>query len=100
MHELRKRQTTTRFDLDAIRSRFPALAVADDGQPRIYLDNPAGTQVPQSVIDRMADCLVNTNANLGGYFVTSQRADAIVDEARQAMADLLNAPSADEIIFG
>ena len=100
MHELRKRKMTTHFDLDAIRSRFPALSVVDDGQPRIYLDNPAGTQVPQSVIERMADCLVNANANLSGYFVTSRRADAIVNEARQAMADLLNAPSADEIIFG
>ncbi|MEX0975669.1 MAG: cysteine desulfurase-like protein [Woeseia sp.] len=91
---------TTIFELDAIRSRFPALAVVDGGRPRVYLDNPAGTQVPQSVIDRMTDCLVNANANLGGYFVTSCRADAIVAEARRAMADLLNAPSADEIIFG
>jgi cysteine desulfurase family protein (TIGR01976 family) len=88
------------FNLDRIRACFPALAIAENGRPRIYLDNPAGTQVSQSVIDRMADCLVTANANLGGHFATSQRADAVVAEAHQAMADLLNAASPDEIIFG
>ena len=88
------------FDLEKIRSRFPALSLTDNGTPRAYLDNPAGTQVPQSVIDRMADCLVTANANLGGHFATSRRADAVVAEAHQAMADLLNAPSPDEIVFG
>ena len=88
------------FDLEKIRGRFPALAITENGQPRVYFDNPAGTQVPQSVIDRMADCLVSSNANLGGHFATSRRADAVVAEAHQAMADLLNAASPDEIIFG
>lgn len=88
------------FDLDKIRARFPALAITDNGKPRVYFDNPAGTQVSLSVIDRMADCLVTANANLGGHFATSRRADAVVAEAHQAMADLLNAASADEIIFG
>ena len=40
--------------IDEVRSRFPSLSVTDDGRPRIYLDNPAGTQVPVDVIDRMA----------------------------------------------
>ena len=88
------------FDLDAIRSQFPALSVRDGDTPRIYFDNPAGTQVPQSVVDRMSDCLLESNANLGGYFRTSERATTVVGEAHAAMADLLNASSADEIIFG
>lgn len=88
------------FDVEEIRSKFPALTVRDDGAPRIYFDNPAGTQVPQSVVDKMSDCLLESNANLGGYFRTSERATALVDEAHVAMADLLNAPSAEEIIFG
>jgi cysteine desulfurase family protein (TIGR01976 family) len=90
----------TGFDLATVRSRFPALSIADDGEPRIYLDNPAGTQVSQLVIDRMSECLLQANANLGGYFATSRRADAMVDDAHAAMADLLNAPSPDEIVFG
>lgn len=88
------------YDLDAIRSQFPALSVSDDGRRRIYFDNPAGTQVPQIVIDRMADCLTYSNANLGGHFVTSKRADAVTDDAHEAMADMLNAESPEQIIFG
>jgi selenocysteine lyase/cysteine desulfurase len=37
---------------------------------------------------------------MGGYFRTSVAADGIVEDAQQAMADFLNAPSADEIVFG
>jgi len=88
------------FDLESVRSRFPALSIVDDGVPRIYFDNPAGTQVPQSVADAMSDCLLQTNANLGGYFASSEEAGAVVDHARVAMADFLNAPSPEELIFG
>jgi len=88
------------LDLAAIRARFPALAITDSKIPRIYLDNPAGTQVPQSVVDAMSRCLVESNANVGGAFVTSGRADEIVAGVHAAMADLLNAESADEIVFG
>ncbi len=89
-----------RYDAKAIRAEFPALSVRDDGLPRIYFDNPAGTQVPQSVVDKMSECMLESNANLGGYFRTSERATALVDEAHMAMADLLNAASSDEIVFG
>ncbi|MEM7084171.1 MAG: cysteine desulfurase-like protein [Pseudomonadota bacterium] len=88
------------YDVDAIRAQFPALAETDSGKPRVYFDNPAGTQVPQRVVDRMSDCLLRHNANLGGYFTTSKGADAVVDDAHAAMADLLNAASPHEIIFG
>ncbi len=88
------------FDVEAVRRRFPALARRDGGRRRYYLDNPAGTQVPQSVVDAMSHCLLDANANLGGTFETSRRADAIAAGAHAAMADLLNAPSADEIVFG
>jgi len=88
------------FDLEAIRSQFPGLALTDNGTRRIYLDNPAGTQVPVCVAAAMADCLMTKNANLGGYFASSLDADRIVQSARDAMADFLNAPATDEIIFG
>ncbi len=89
-----------RYDAKAIRSKFPALSVRDDAVPRIYFDNPAGTQVPQSVVDKMSECLLESNANLGGYFQTSELASALFDEAHVAMADLLNASGPDEIVFG
>lgn len=88
------------FDLESIRQQFPALALTDNGMRRIYFDNPAGTQVPSSVADAVADCLLTKNANLGGGFASSTQADSVVQASRDAMADFLNAPSSDEIIFG
>lgn len=88
------------FDLDSIRAQFPALSIRDNDVPRIYFDNPAGTQVPRAVVDRMSQCLVESNANVHGYFRTSQKVDALIADAHAAMADLLNASSSDEIVFG
>jgi cysteine desulfurase family protein (TIGR01976 family) len=88
------------YDLATIRQQFPSLSQTDAGIPRLYFDNPAGTQVPQSVADRMVDCLLYKSANTGGHFRTSNLAGAVVDEARLAVADFLHAPSPDEIIFG
>jgi selenocysteine lyase/cysteine desulfurase len=88
------------FDLSAARAQFPSLATTDNGVRRIYLDNPAGTQVPALVVQRMSECLLEGNANIGGHFRTSDLAGAIVDRARSAVADFLNAPTADEITFG
>ena len=61
------------FQIDAVRAQFPALGLTDQGKRRIYLDNPAGTQVPQAVADAVAKCLLETNANLGGFFTTTRR---------------------------
>lgn len=83
------------LDLPLIRKQFPALEA-----PAIFLDNPAGTQVAQACLERMTDYLVRTNANHEGAFETSRLSDALVAEARAAMADFLNAPRAEEIVFG
>ena len=92
--------TPAALDIAALRAQFPALALRDGGRDRIYFDNPAGTQVPQRVIDRTVDCLANRNANLGGYFVTTVEAGELVDLAHQACADFYNARSMNEIVFG
>ena len=91
---------TAALDVAAIRAQFPALVLKDGGRDRIYFDNPAGTQVPQRVIDRTVDCLANRNANLGGYFTTTVEAGELVDLAHQACADFYNAASMNEIVFG
>ncbi|MBX7233373.1 MAG: cysteine desulfurase-like protein [Caldilineales bacterium] len=84
-----------------IRHHFPALAETDDrGQPLIFFDGPGGSQVTQSVIDAMSDYLTRRNANTHSPFLTSQRTDETLAAAHLALADLLNAPSPDEIIFG
>src|SRR5947209_11161351 len=92
--------TAIDLDLQAVRHQFPALSLQVGGQPAVYLDNPAGTQVPQRVIDRTADYWRTMNANHGGAFVTSERSDALMARVRQAVAAFLNAESADEIVFG
>ncbi|MEJ5314475.1 MAG: cysteine desulfurase-like protein [Anaerolinea sp.] len=83
------------LDLTAIRGQFPALE-----REVIFLDNPGGTQVARSTVDRIAQYLVEFNANHGGEFETSRRSDAVIDQARQSMAEFLNAHRVEEIIFG
>ena len=70
------------------------------GKHPIFLDGPGGTQVPQGVIDAISHYLSTCNANHGGVFTTGRESDRIVHEAHAAAASLLNAPSADEIVFG
>lgn len=89
------------LDLSPLRVQFPALQETDQqGQPYVYFDGPAGTQVPQRVIDAIAHYLTWANANKGGQFITSRRSDELINGARLAMADFLNAASPAEIVFG
>lgn len=88
------------FPLSSIREQFPGLAGGEEGSPRIFFDNPAGTQVSRQVVDRMSEVLISCNANLGGYFSTSRAVSAVVEEAHEAAADFYNAASAREIVFG
>lgn len=89
------------FDLDKIRSEFPALGETDEqGRLYVYFDNPGGTQVPANVPQAMTDYFRTANANQDGRFETSRRNDETIRNARQRMAEFLNAPSAKEIVFG
>jgi cysteine desulfurase family protein (TIGR01976 family) len=89
------------FNMDEIRSKFPALAETDEsGNSFVFFDGPGGTQVPQTVPDAMANYFRKANANHGGRFVTSRRNDETIENARAAMADFLNACSSSEIVFG
>jgi len=95
--------SSTTLDLAWIRAQFPALAQSvhqhSDKRPAVFLDGPGGTQVPQRVIDAIADYLARNNANTGGAYHTSRNTDNMIAEARQAMGDFLNC-DADEIVFG
>jgi cysteine desulfurase family protein (TIGR01976 family) len=91
---------TIDLDLQSVRRQFPALALKVDGEPVVYLDNPAGTQVSQRVIDRTAEYWRTMNANQGGAYATSRRSDALITQVREAAAVFFNAASADEIVFG
>lgn len=88
------------LDVAHLRSLFPALARTDEsGRPYVFLDGPAGTQVPASVIEAIADGLASAASNVGGAFAASRWSGDVVDGARAAAADLLGG-SAHEIVFG
>jgi cysteine desulfurase family protein (TIGR01976 family) len=88
------------IEVDKLRRQFPALQRTVNGRLLSFLDGPGGTQVPQSVIDAMSNYLANGSSNLGGPFLTSYEADLVVDNARLALQDFLNARRPEEIAFG
>ena len=91
--------SSTALDLTWVRSQFPSLAQTVNGHSAVFLDGPGGTQVPQRVIDAIADYLATNNANSGGAYPTSRNTDRMIAEARAAMGDFLNC-DADEIVIG
>lgn len=82
------------YDVDAIRSHFPALAggVA-------FFDTPGGSQVPDVVADTIRDTLVAGISNRGRVTAAARAADDVVVGARAATADLLAAEPGG-IVFG
>ena len=84
------------LDVAALRNRFPAIRA--EGAPA-FLDGPAGTQVPESVVEAIAAALIDASSNVGGSFAASRASGAVVEAARSAAADFLGgAPS--EVVFG
>ncbi len=83
------------LDLNRIREQFPALR-----RQAVFFDNPGGTQVAKTCLDRMTGYLLNHNANHGGAFDTAIESDAELELAHAAAADFLNAVRPEEIVFG
>ena len=86
---------TTPLPLDWIRARYPALQTET-----CFLDNAAGAQVPQDVVDRVTWALTRAQVNTGGEYAESIAIDEAKEKVRAQIADFLNAPSADHIAFG
>ncbi len=86
--------------ISSLRAEFPALQQTANGQPVIFLDGPGGTQVHGSVIEAMSRYLTEANSNAHGAFLFSRRTDETATEAHRALADFVNAPHPDEIVFG
>jgi cysteine desulfurase family protein (TIGR01976 family) len=82
------------LDVEALRSEFPALTAA-----QIFVDGPAGTQVPSRVINAVSDGLMRSMSNVGGDFASSRRSDTTVAAARTAASDLVGGRP-DEVVFG
>jgi cysteine desulfurase family protein (TIGR01976 family) len=89
-----------RSECERCRRDFPALGREVNGHPLAYLDGPAGTQVPQQVIEAVAHYYRTCNANTHGAFMTSRESDEVIHRAREAVAAFLGAPSWREVSFG
>lgn len=85
------------FPVETVRSLFPALQKAGEF---VFLDNAAGAQIPQSVLDAVTDHLVSHNVQRGGRYGRSVAVDQAVADARESVALLINAYSPAEICFG
>ena len=93
------RPTPTVLDIAWVRSQFPSLQTQVNGWPAAFLDGPAGTQVPTQVMQAIQNYLLSSNANTCGAFPTSRASDAMIAEARAAMADFFHCDP-DEVVFG
>jgi len=80
-----------------IRSQFPQVAALRDRRPRIYLDNAAGTLVPQTVANAMAEAAVWANPQPGRSWPPAQEALREHRRTRGMLADFLNASDGDAI---
>jgi cysteine desulfurase family protein (TIGR01976 family) len=90
----------TAADCARCRRDFPALGKTFRGEPLAFLDGPAGTQVPDAVIDAVADYYRTANANTHGEFPTSRESDRLLQETRETVAAFLGAADWRTVSFG
>ncbi|KAH8163029.1 hypothetical protein CIB48_g5232 [Xylaria polymorpha] len=81
------------FDIEAVRSQFPALA-----GDQIFLDNAGGSQTLGTVIEAIRDYLSRTNVQLGATYRTGKLATERYDAGFAAGARYINAEPS-EIVF-
>lgn len=89
------------FDVMKIREDFPILSKkVYDGKPLVWLDSAATSQKPHSVIQTLVDYYEGYNANVHrGVHALSIESTARFEEARQKVADFINAPTSESIIW-
>ena len=85
--------TALPLDVSAVRADFPALA-----EGLAHFDGPGGTQVPAAVSDAVAGAMRSALSNRHGPFASSRRSDAVVDAAREAVADLVGGDPAGVVL--
>ena len=82
------------------REDFAILKEQVNARPLVYLDNAATSQKPQQVVDAIVEAYTHWNSNIHrGVHHLSQVATLKHEESRQAVADFIEAKSAEEIIF-
>ena len=92
--------SSTAYNPVAIRPHFPSLQRLHNNNSLVFLDGPAGTQVPDQVIESISNYYKNSNANTHGAFLTTHETDAVIYKMRLAMANMLNAENESCISIG
>ena len=80
-----------------VRSQFPQVAQLREGARRVYLDNAAGTLVPQCVSDAMADAALWANPQASRAWPAGPETARLHQRVRGGLAGFLNASAADRI---
>jgi cysteine desulfurase/selenocysteine lyase len=94
--------TTSQKKLDAraIRADFPIFEQLIHGKPLAFLDSAASAQKPRQMLEAMNDFYSTSYANVHrGVYVLAERATAALENAREKVRALVNAPDVREIIF-
>jgi selenocysteine lyase/cysteine desulfurase len=86
--------------LEEIRAEFPRAHTSPDGKRRVFLDNGTGTLVLKRSADAQHEAALEWSANPGDNFPECRRAGEFMREGLQAVADLLNAESPENILSG
>jgi cysteine desulfurase/selenocysteine lyase len=90
----------TAFDVREIRKEFPILHQQVNGKPLVYFDNAATSQKPKCVIDALNEYYNLNNSNIHrGIHTLAERATTAYELTRKKVAQFINAPEVEEIIF-
>jgi len=88
------------WDVERIRKDFPVLSQTVNGQPLVYLDNAASSQVPVMVIERGSQYLQQEHSNIHrGVHYLSMKATTAYEGAREKVKRFINAREVKECIF-
>ena len=88
------------FDVEKIRAEFPILSREVYGKRLTYLDSGATAQKPRCVVEKMAELLLNENANIHrGVHRLSEEMTVRYEEAREVVRAFIGAAHREEVVF-
>ena len=87
------------LDIEKIRADFPMLKQMFNGKQLIYLDSAASSHKPQVVIDRLVQFYSQEYGKPQEVHTASKTTTELMEDVRAAVAKMMNASDAKEIIF-
>ena len=88
------------INAQTFRAQFPSLSRLHNNKPLVFIDGPAGTQVPDYVVNAMSDYYKTSNSNTHGAFITTQETDSLMHAMRETVAAFLGAEGPTTISVG